>query len=102
MWFFRSGFCYNESACDLVYLTESACQLCTLRVNTLCGLTVCEEKGLIVSPQLWMLTGLRLLLWFHRDTLEQIVSALMDSTVDLELFLSTVEISNSLHLAWIR
>lgn len=62
-----------------------------------------EEKGLIVSPQLWMVTGLRLLLlWFHRDTLEQIVSALMDSTVELELFLSTVEISISLHLAWIR
>lgn len=96
-------FCYNGSVRDLVYLTEPACSLCTPWVNTLCALTVWEEKGLIVSPQPWMVTGLRLLLlWSHADTLEQIVGALTDSAVELELFSSTVEISVSLRLACIR
>lgn len=86
VWFFRSGFCYNGSVHDLVYLTVAH------PVSKYSLWTDWEEKGLIVSPQLWMVTGLRLfLLWFHRDTLEQIVSALMDSTVELELFLSTVD-----------
>lgn len=89
VWFF----CYNGSVRDLVYLTEPACSLCTPWVNTLCALTVWEEKGLIVSPQFWMVTGLRLLLpWSHGDTLEQIVGALTDSALELELFLFTVEI----------